>query len=106
MERLEKGNYKLPDWSIEARCTGEGWGQNHKPCYGNFKLVDGDIVKRIFGEGEKCYGFICPDCNCFTEISEKQLPYAVRRWCPQVAAKGSDEYSKLTEEEKKLSEVL
>lgn len=105
MERLEKGNYKLPDWSLEARCTGECWEQKQKPCYGNFKLVDGDIVKRI-SRGETCYGFICPDCNCFTEINEKQIPYDVRKWCPQVAAKGSDYYSKLTEEEKKLSEVL
>lgn len=105
MERLEEGNYKLPDWSLEARCSGKGWQQNQKPCYGKFKLVDGDIVKRK-SWGEMYYGFICPDCHCFTELNEKQIPNEVKNYCPQVAARGSDEYEKLSEEEKKLSEVL
>lgn len=105
MERLEEGNYQLPDWSLDVRCSGKSWGQKQRPCYGKFRLVDGDIVKRAC-MGEMCYGFICPDCHCFTEIDEKQIPEEVRDYCLQVAAKGSDYYEKLTEEEKKLSEVL
>lgn len=102
MERLEEGNYQLPDWSIEARCSGKGWEQRQKPCYGKFKLVDGDIVKRTCW-GEVYYGFICPDCHCFTQIDEKEIPKEVKDFCLQVAARGSDAYEKLTKEEKKLS---
>ncbi len=102
---IEKGNYKLPDWSMEARCTGAGCGQKHKPCYSKWKLEDGDIVKRKFG-GEICYGFICPDCHCFTILDETELPDNVKAYCLQVAAKGSKEYEELTEKEKILSEGL
>ncbi len=105
MERLEKGNYKLPNWSMEARCTGNGWGQKKKTCYGKWKLEDGDILKRVTSE-TTYYGFICPDCHCFTELDSEKIPLEVREYCPQVAARGSDHYEKLTDEEKKLSEVL
>ncbi len=106
MELIEKGNYKLPDWSMEARCTGKGWEQKQKPCYSKWKLEDGDIVKRKNSDGEVYYGFICPDCHCFTQLEEKELPTNVKEYCLQVAAKGSNHYVTLTEEEKKLSEVL
>lgn len=105
MELIEKGNYKLPYWSMEARCTGGGCGQKHKPCYSKWKLEDGDIVKREL-LGVICYGFICPDCHCFTVLDDIGLPADVKAYCLQVATKGSKEYEKLTEEEKKLSEVL
>jgi len=105
MERLEEGNYKLPDWSLDVRCNGYGWGQKQKPCYGKFRLIDGDILKRKTQE-DTYYGFICPDCHCFTEIAEKQIPKEVKDYCLQVAARGSDAYEGLSKEEKKLSEVL
>ena len=103
---LKEGNYKLPDWKIVCTCTGNGWGnRGKKPCYSTIELEDGDIFKRKCYD-EFYYGFICPQCSCFTEIDSNLLPYEVKNYAPQVAAKGSDEYSSLTEQEKKLSEKL
>ena len=111
MKVLKKGNYKLQDWSLEVECTGKGWHNDNRPCHSILKLEDGDIVKRKYqGYGESCpstyYGFICNECHCFTEIDESLIPDEIKRYCPQVAGKGSDYYSELTDEEKKLSEVL
>lgn len=108
-EILEEGNYKFPDWSIEARCMGaldwEKLGKPRKPCYSKLKLEDGDIVRRI-GSGETYYGFICPKCKCFTELPEEEIPENVKEYALQVAAPGSDNWEKLSDEEKELSEEL
>lgn len=105
MVMKEEGNYKLPAWSLDVRCTGKGWEQKHKPCYGMMTLEDGDVLKRISCE-EVYYGCICPECKCFTEIPEKLIPREVKKYAPQVAAPGSDQYKDLTKEEKELSKYL
>lgn len=110
MKVLEKGNYKMRDWSLQVECTGKDWSQKSKPCHSILELEDGDIVKReygsINGDTQIAFGFICPECKCFTEIDEARIPNEVKKYCPQVAAKGSDAYEKLTEEEKELSKDL
>lgn len=111
MKVLKKGNYKLQDWSLEVECTGNGWTNNNRPCHSILELEDGDIVKRKYQRygcnyPSTSYGFICSECHCFTEIDESLIPKEIKKYCPQVAAKGSDYYSELTDEEKKLSEVL
>ncbi len=105
MKVLEKENYKVRDWKLKVECTGNLWHNKNKPCHSILELEDGDIVKRE-GLGEFSYGFICCECHCFTEIAPKLIPDEIKNYCLQVAAKGSDAYSKLSEEEKKLSEVL
>lgn len=105
MEMLEEGNYKMPDWSMEARCNAEGWRQKNKPCYSKFRLEDGDIVKRYARE-TMWYGFICPKCKCFTEIPEEKIPDNIKEYALQVASPGSDAWSKLSDEEKELSKEL
>lgn len=106
MEMTKEGNYKLEDWSLkDVECTGEGWGKKHRPCHSHFTLYDGDILKR-----EACdvmyYGFICDKCHIFTELDENLIPDEIKEFCPQVAAPGSDAYSKLSDEEKELSKYL
>lgn len=108
----KKGNYVDPNWILEdVTCTGKGWDQNDKrPCYSIWDLDSGDIVKReyltAFDETAFSYGFICPECHCFTEINEKLIPEEVKRYCMQVAARNSNAYETLSDAEKKLSEQL
>ena len=111
MKVLKKGKYKVRNWSLQVECTGESWNQKgKKPCHSILKLEDGDIVKRegscTFEGDFIAYGFICPECKCFTEIDETKIPKEIKKYCPQVAAKGSDAYEKLTAKEKALSEDL
>lgn len=110
MKIIEKGNYKKRDWSIRVECTGYGWKQKHKPCYSILELEDGDIVMRRYGEWddeiEIEYGFICPICQCFTEINKDRIPIDVQQYCNEVASKDSRFYEYLNEAEKKLSEPL
>lgn len=68
-------------------------------------MEDGDIVKRDC-DGSFDYGCICPECGCFTVIPKKDIPKEVLEYALQVAKKGSDNYMSLTEEEKKMSEML
>ncbi len=68
-------------------------------------MEDGDIVKRAY-DGYFDYGCICPECGCFTVIPKEDIPKEVQEYALQVAAKGSDNYLELTEEEKKMSEML
>lgn len=70
-------------WKIEVTCDGNGWNQNGKsPCYSLFEVECFDIRKRIHTDISGCsdtyYGFVCPDCGCFTEISSKKIPFDVR----------------------------
>ncbi len=68
-------------------------------------MEDGDIVKRAY-DGDFDYGCICPECGCFTVIPKEDIPKAVLEYALQVAEKGSDNYMNLTEEEKKMREIL
>jgi len=31
MQVKEQGDYKMPDWKLEVRCTGRDWEQKQKP---------------------------------------------------------------------------
>lgn len=70
-------------WSIEQYCTGHGWDQNGKvPCGAQLEVADIDIQHRDHtdygGGNDRYYGFTCPICGCFTEISTSKIPYNVR----------------------------
>ncbi len=110
MEFTEEGKFFDPDWLLEIRCSGIGWEQKNKPCYGKAKIRSNQIVKRYSGsyDGDTNvnYGFICSRCHCFTVINEKEIPEELKQFCLTVAAKGSDGYSDLNKEEKELSKVL
>lgn len=110
MKVIKKGDGKI-NWSLEVECTGKGWTNKNKSCNSSLNVEDGDIVKRSYRRyGDEsssiAYGFICPICNVFTEVDEKILPKEIMEYCKSVAAKGSDSYSEIDDEEKKLSEVL
>ncbi len=114
MQILKRDDSKLKDWSLEVECTGIGYDNKNKPCYSPLKLEDSDIVKlrqkESLGENASrhwlSYGFICCQCNCFTEIPGYIIPSAIRSYCPQIAPKGSEDYSRLSKKEKELSEEL
>lgn len=114
MEVLKKGHYKLKDWFIEVDCTGEGYRNKSKPCFSTLKVEDGDIVLLDYEESGSpgvvyrahCYGFICCECNCFTEVPEHRIPEVVRDYCTKIAPKNTSEYKNLTKEGKILSEYL
>lgn len=81
----EKNNPQL--WKMEVTCSGKGWNQNGKcPCYALWEVTAMDIRKRThtdYGGGtDTYYGFVCPDCGCFTEISEKDIPHDVKSHAP------------------------
>ena len=83
MKKIADGRNNEKQWKMEATCTGAGWNQNGKsPCYSLFELTGGDIRKRThvdYGGGKDTYyGFVCPDCGCFTELPEGKIPYSVR----------------------------
>ena len=113
MKLKKKGTYVDPNWSLEdVMCTGKGWEQNgKKPCYSVWDLDSADILIRkhtAYGDSYPTtyYGFICPECHCFTELDANLLPHDIRKNCKMVAMKGSDEYFRLSEEEQKLSDFL
>ena len=100
-----------PKWSLEIQCTGHLWQNRQSPCFSVLKLNSEDIVKRSYRPyyndfDSISYGFICPKCHCFTEINKFLIPQFIKDHCLRVAAKGSDYYGQLTDEEKKLSEFL
>ena len=110
MKVIKKGNGKL-NWSLEVECTGNGWANKNKPCHSSLNVEDGDIVKRSYRRyGDEsssiAYGFICPICSVFTEVEGKILPKEIMEYCKRVAAKGSDGYNELYDEEKLLSQAL
>lgn len=111
MRVLKKGNYVDPNWSMEVTCTGKGWLNVSNPCYSILELNSRDIVSRkytSYGDDSPTtyYGFICPVCHCFTEVDEKLLPLEIKKNCMHIASKGSVEYTRLSVEEQKLSDML
>ena len=83
MRKLANGNENTKKWSLEATCTGMGWDQLGKtPCNALFELNQGDIYQRKHTDYSGCtdtyYGFICPDCGCFTELKSSDIPSFVR----------------------------
>lgn len=70
-------------WKMQLTCTGAGWdGSEQHPCYRLIEIDGRDIYKRgytdISGSTDIYYGFICPACGTFTEISEDKIPESVK----------------------------
>ena len=69
-------------WRKEFTCTGQGWMQTAHPCGRLIEVLASDVRTRRhtdYGGGtDTYYGFYCPECGCFTEISEHKLPYEVK----------------------------
>jgi len=83
MKKLADAKNNPDVFKIEHTCTGKGWKQGgRKPCYALWEVAAYDILKRKsmdYGGGtEISYGFICPECGCFTEIDAAKLPYEVK----------------------------
>ena len=83
MKKLANAKTNPSLWKTTSTCTGKGWIQiGTNPCYALWEIDASDILKRthtdISGDTEAYYGFICPDCGCFTEIDVKDIPYEVR----------------------------
>lgn len=117
MQMIKEGNSKLKDWSLIVKCTGNGigikWYSTHYPCYLTQFLEAGDIVKRaiydvMYDDNTVPfrYGFICPNCHCFTEVDERLIPQEIKDHCLQIAGIGTHFYEDLTNEEKNLSLLL
>lgn len=76
-------------WKTKEVCTGKGWQQDgdKKPCGEAFELTELDIQFRVhnfMGRGnDTYYGFTCPECGCFTELNESDIPSYVRNNAPQ-----------------------
>ena len=81
--RIIDRNPENMGWSMEAFCTGYGWDQgNRQPCGAKLEVADKDIWCRrhtdISGCTDTYYGFVCPICGCFTEVSSRKIPYTVQ----------------------------
>ena len=85
--KLAEGKDNPNLWKMELTCSGQGWSQGNKtPCYALWEVTALDIKRRShkdYGGGtETYYGFVCPDCGCFTEISDKIIPHDIRSHAP------------------------
>lgn len=83
MKKLADGKNNPHIWKTQATCTGAGWDQEGKtPCYSLWEVTAMDIRSRTHtdydGSSETYYGFVCPDCGCFTELNTEDIPYDVR----------------------------
>lgn len=69
-------------WTKEVKCTGKGWSQDAYPCGAILELDEADIIKRVHArygqEPGTDYGFICPQCGCFTEMEPSDIPHYIR----------------------------
>ena len=83
MRKLADGKNNPYIFKTEQTCTGRGWDQNGRtPCYSLWEVTATDIKKRTSsdytGDAETSYGFICPNCGCFSEIAAKDIPWDVK----------------------------
>lgn len=79
MKVLKTGEENSKLWKIEDTCTGKGWDQgSNVPCGASLEISALDIQYRTHadysGYTDTYYGFICPICKCFTEISTNDIP--------------------------------
>lgn len=83
MKLLEKGNYEPRAWKMEVECTGQGFKNNQHACHSILEVNVSDIVVRksdLVGVGATTmYGFVCPECHCFTRVSDKYVPDELRK---------------------------
>ena len=98
MKKIIDGKNNTSKWKMNATCSGKGWEQGGKtPCQSIFELNADDIIKRNYTDmaqdTETYYGFICPDCGCFTELTTSKIPREVRRFAKSYeVVKTTDEY--------------
>ena len=83
MKKLADGKDNQRLWKVEATCTGRGWNQEGKsPCYALWEVSAMDIMKRVHtdisGDSDTYYGFLCPECGCFTELPSSDVPNFIR----------------------------
>jgi len=95
MRELVSGENNKQKWTIEATCSGEGWDQEGKtPCFSLFELDGRDIQYRDHtdygGYTDRYYGFTCPKCNCFTEISDSKIPSYIRNIARKYCSKSEE----------------
>ena len=81
--KILKKNDGMQKWSIKVVCDGHGWDQHGKiPCYSKLELNSKDVYFRkhtdISGWTDTYYGFTCPVCECFTELSLNELPTSIK----------------------------
>lgn len=101
---MEKLNYD--DWKFEAICTGKGDNRiDLEPCYNKYTISSEDIIVRKNRELDKkslisiiawtflgesvTYGFVCPECGCFTMIPDWKIPKYIQIHAKQF--EGADE---------------
>jgi len=83
MKKLADAKDNPNIFKIEQTCTGKGWDQGHRtPCFALWEISAVDIFKRKYtdmaGDTEITYGFLCPECGCFTELNAADLPREVK----------------------------
>ena len=83
MKRLATANENPNAFKMQATCDGRGWNQNgRRPCLALWEITANDIRMRkhtdYSGETDSYYGFVCPDCGCFTELDPREIPLYVR----------------------------
>lgn len=76
--RIIKEKKPLENWRLEVECTGYGWNQGDKvPCGSILEIDADDLMKRKWytypDSSGMNYGFVCPVCECFTEVNEDNL---------------------------------
>lgn len=65
-------------WEMSLICVGTGWQRLNASCNGIITVDSESVRKKISREkqtGNKnfLYGVICPNCGCFTKISNSNL---------------------------------
>lgn len=83
MRKLATANENPDVYKIEATCDGSGWDQEGKvPCYQRWEVCASDIYYRNHTDYGGCtdtyYGFVCPECGCFTELDNRKIPTTVK----------------------------
>ena len=71
---LRKGK---TSWNIEIECTGTGWANKDIPCQSLWKADYTDLrttVRDLMGSLTYHVYFICPRCNCNTDVDMKLIP--------------------------------
>lgn len=79
MKELKKAS-QFENWKLEVECTGVHNMNGGTPCGRSWELDSSDIVKRklcVLDTNIDTYGFICPECNCFTQLNKDHIPQVI-----------------------------
>ena len=79
----------VENWSLNFDCIGIGWWNNSKPCKKSNTITTKHLIKRSCIRYDKdklpiAYGFICENCNCFTEIPVDSIPDEIKKECREI----------------------